>query len=223
MALKHAPRRTTALPASLREELVGLGHLPKPGKGKLGRKERRKSARNDGSAARAEHFANKKRKAQELEGQEQEQDDEREGGEGAGAPSSSKNAKKSKVEQKGTMQLVKMTPLERLLAKQEGTLPSEVQARKKNKVETVEDKEIAWLEAKLGVRGGPPTAAAAKDKGKWKDEFQEDGLDGELDDAGQAGGSKLISPPPNDRSLRGNRRLGVGSVWEFIKGEFCLC
>lgn len=168
---KRAPNRTTALPAALRQELQDLGHIPAPGKGKLGRKERRKAARTDGSAARAEHFAKKKRKAEQGDDEEEEVQPEASGS----GSRPEKKRKKGDVEKPVAVPKAKQTPLERLLAKQEGKEVVDP-ARKRNKVESTEDKEIAWLEAKLGVRGGPPT----EEKGKWKDEFADDGLDGAL-------------------------------------------
>ena len=57
------PKWTTALPAALRSELEGLGHLKKP---KQSRREKRKAQRSDGKVARAEHFA-KKRKTEDDE------------------------------------------------------------------------------------------------------------------------------------------------------------
>ena len=131
---KRAPNRTTALPAALRQELQDLGHLPAPGKGKLGRKERRKAARTDGSAARAEHFAKKKRKAEEGEEEEEVQPE----ASGSGARPEKKR-KKGEVEPPVALR-AKQTPLERLLAKQEGKEVVDP-ARKKNKVESTEDKD----------------------------------------------------------------------------------
>lgn len=55
----------------------------------------------------------------------------------------------------------KPTALEKMLAKQQGT-----KAGPKSTLEANEDAEIAWLEAKLGKTS--------------KDEFQDDGLDGQL-------------------------------------------
>jgi len=174
------PRRTLELPAKLREELQALGQLPKPGKGKLGRKDRRKQQRNDSKANRAAHFAGK-RKAD---------DDSPEPAPApSGKPAKVKpeaGAKRRKVAVAEVDEAheepvaapagkkAKQTALERMLAKQErGGVDPE---RKKSKVEGHEDDEIAWLEAKLGVRpGGPATKA---EKGKWKDEFLDDGLDG---------------------------------------------
>lgn len=168
------PKRTVQLPAALRDELVSLGRIPALGKGKTGRKERRKAARTDGNAAKAAHFAQKKRKADEQD----EVDEE------AAAPVAStsrdgpSNPKRKKAAPAPVVEPTpppkKMTTLERMVAKQQGTAAVNP-ARKKNKVESTEDQEIAWLEAKLGVRGGAP----AEEKGKWKNEYTEDGLDGE--------------------------------------------
>lgn len=164
------PRRTMELPASLRAELQALGQLPKPGKGKLGRKDRRKAARQDGKQNRAAHFA--KRKAEQDE---QSEDEPAPAPQPKPQPKSEPAPKRRKVAEPEPERepAKKQSALERMLAKQEGTVVDPERA--KSKAESYEDQEIAWLEAKLGVRG--PQAKA--EKGKWKDEFQDDGLDGE--------------------------------------------
>lgn len=171
--------RTITLPASLRSELVSLGKLPALSSGGGSRKDKRaaasasakskKRSRGDGgrngdptgSIARAAHFANKKIKMDESSAS-------------AAAPSASSSSA-------APITTVKHTPLERLLAKQQAASTGGAvdPTRKKNKVESTEDQEIAWLEAKLGVRGGPPVATASE-RGKWKEEYHDDGLDGEL-------------------------------------------
>ncbi|KAL8286586.1 hypothetical protein RQP46_004603 [Phenoliferia psychrophenolica] len=178
---KAPPKWTTALPAALRTELESLGHLKKP---KQSRREKRKAQRSDGKDARAEHFAQKKRKAGAQEGEEEEEQDE--------APA--KKRKTTGKDKDAPAPAAHMTPLEKLLRKQEGGVVVD-EKRKKNKAESNEDKEIAWLEAKLGVRG-PPSAA---EKGKWKDEFADDGLDdlfsglGDLEEAAFGSSSKDYS------------------------------
>ena len=164
------PSRTNTLPASLRAELVELGKLPAAGKSKGDRKEKRKIKRDESKTNRAKHFAEKKRKVEEVESEPEEVEEIIE-----------RPIKKSKIVPKPVEKVVekKMTPLERLLAKQTmGTSSVDVK-RKKNKVESTEDLEIAWLEAKLGVRGGPPESSKA-DHGKWNEEMEEDGLDGKI-------------------------------------------
>lgn len=163
------PSRTNTLPASLRAELVELGKLPAAGKSKSGRKEKRKIKRDESKSNRAKHFAEKKRKVETIESEAEE------------VIEIERPIKKSKVAVKPAEVVVekKMTPLERLLAKQEKGNSSIDIKRKKNKVESTEDLEIAWLEAKLGVRGGPPDTSKA-DHGKWNEEMEEDGLDGEF-------------------------------------------
>lgn len=179
---KHKPpRRTMELPASLRAELQELGHLPKPGKGKLGRKEKRKAARNDSKANRAAHFAQKAANKRKADGEHSDPEPE-----AAPAPVETKRRKvDTKLKEKPTpLPAVeepkkKKTTLEKMLDKQTRAQNGGVDPeRKKNVAETNEDKEIAWLEAKLGVRGGPPVTAKEKGKGKWKDEYADDGLDG---------------------------------------------
>ncbi|KAK4703862.1 nucleolar MIF4G domain-containing protein 1, partial [Phenoliferia sp. Uapishka_3] len=186
---KAPPKWTTALPAALRTELEGLGHLKKP---KQSRREKRKAQRSDGKVARAEHFA-KKRKAgdEEDEVEEVAPEPKGKGKKGKDEPAASKK-RKTENEAKDSKPKAHQTPLEKLLAKQEGGVVDV--KRTKNKLESNEDKEIAWLEAKLGVRG--PTAA---EKGKWKDDFADDGLDdlfsglGDLEDAAFGSSSKDYS------------------------------
>lgn len=143
-----------------------LGHLPAAGKGKLGRKEKRKAARDGGKAARAKHFAGKKRKAEEA--------DEAEESEVEEIIEQPVVKKAKKVLEKPVEPAQKTTALERLLAKQERGNEVVDPKRKKNNVDSTEDREIAWLEAKLGVRGGP----TPMEKGKWNEEIMDDGLDG---------------------------------------------
>lgn len=176
---KSAPRRTITLPASLRAELVDLGKLPALGKGKSGRKERRKSQRDDGKAARAEHFASKKRKAEGIEEEPVEEVGKKHVGK---SEKGNQQPDKKKLKSAVVAPPIKpvaayQTPLEKLLAKQEGKANPVDVKRKRTKVESTEDQEIAWLEAKLGVRNGPPTTDKSE-KGKWKEEYLEDGLDG---------------------------------------------
>lgn len=179
------PRRTLELPAKLREELQALGQIPKPGKGKLGRKDRRKQLRNDSKANRAAHFAGK-RKADDDGGSPAPLPTPASASSGAGKGNKGgAGAKRRKVEVEAEEEeevevapapkqaKAKTTALERMLAKQEGGVVDS--GRKKSKAEGYEDDEIAWLEAKLGVRG-PATKA---EKGKWKDEFMDDGLEGQ--------------------------------------------
>lgn len=176
---KSAPRRTITLPASLRAELVDLGKLPALGKGKSGRKERRKSQRDDGKAARAEHFASKKRKAEGIEEEVVEEVEKKDVGksEKGNQQPDKKKLKSAVVAPPIKLVAAYQTPLEKLLAKQEGKANPVDVKRKRTKVESTEDQEIAWLEAKLGVRNGPPTTDKSE-KGKWKEEYLEDGLDG---------------------------------------------
>lgn len=150
-----------------------LGQLPAlgAGKGKLGRKEKRKAKRDDGKLNRAKHFEGKKRRALELEAKEEEEIL-------APAPPTKKiKLAPPPPPPPAAAPIKSTTPLERMLAKQEASQAGPVSAtRKKSQVESTEDLEIAWLEAKLGVRGGGPTTAM--EKGKWNEEIMDDGLDG---------------------------------------------
>lgn len=186
-----ALKRTTQLPPLLRKELEDLGKLKplKINKKNLGRKERRKEERNDGKKNRADHFANKKRKADEEAGLNMGQDEEEEEEKEKEVEEPRKKKSKPTPVPTPSLPIAKVipyqTPLEKLLAKQTGS-NSAVDTRRanKSKLESTEDLEIAWLEAKLGVRGGPPPSANKakgsdkESKGKWKEEYLEDGLDG---------------------------------------------
>ncbi|ORY50692.1 hypothetical protein BCR35DRAFT_21568, partial [Leucosporidium creatinivorum] len=179
-------RRTVELPAALRQELQDLGHIPIPGKGKLGRKEKRKAAREETEQRRASHFGGAataaggaeqgakgkgkgKRKAEQQEQQQQQQPSKRSKVDSAPVPSSAEPPA-PKAHQ---------TPLEKLLLKQQARAApaaSSSTGRAKSGAELAEDQEIAWLEAKLGVRGGDPNDKKSE-KGAWKGEMMEDGLD----------------------------------------------
>ncbi|KAM0791823.1 hypothetical protein ACM66B_004082 [Microbotryomycetes sp. NB124-2] len=194
-----AHKRSTELPASLRQELQELGHLPKNGKDRLGRKDRRKQARQATKQAKADHFRCKRRQ----------HDDEQDLGHTAtGQPSLDKNirtdagataaqpAKKRKLDsapqlaqastkdedhdaqaQQAKHEKPKTTALERMLAKQEqqqrgGHSQMKHGSGARSAQETAEDKEIEWLEAVLGIRQN-----GRDNKDKWRSEFAEDGLD----------------------------------------------
>ncbi|GAA6064075.1 hypothetical protein JCM10212_002717 [Sporobolomyces blumeae] len=185
----HAARkRTSTLPAALRTELEQLGRIaPQPTKhGKLGRKDRRKDKRNEAKLNRAK---NQKRN---RTANDDDDDDARPPPVAStstdnkavtrpqkrvriDAPSSDPPAAQDDDDRAGANAKPKQTALEKLVAKQEkasGVQPDQVGARR-GKHMTDEDKEIAWLEAKLGLHPG----LTAKDKGKWKEEFADDGLD----------------------------------------------
>lgn len=157
-----------------------MGHLPAKGKGKLGRKEKRKAAREGAKQARAAHFGSKAAaEAQQQEkkgkGKRKAEESAQEDDEPAPAPKKSKSASSAAAPAPTPHQ----TPLEKLLAKQERAAnPSAASSgRKKSAQELAEDQEIAWLEAKLGVRNGDPSDKKAT-KGATKGEMMEDGLDG---------------------------------------------
>ncbi|GAA5991058.1 hypothetical protein JCM10908_006519 [Rhodotorula pacifica] len=191
----HAARKRTAtLPKSIRQELEQLGHIEpqQAGKGRLGRKDRRKAERNAPKQHRAQSQNAKKRGADSQDPpapgpvasqqpvastskapatkSTKAQDD---------APPAKKRARTADSAHEASAAVPpspppparKQTALEKLAAKQErGGGPDPT--RKRNRNETDEDKEIAWLEAKLGVPGGISRA----EKGKMKAEYDEDGL-----------------------------------------------
>lgn len=181
----HAARKRTAtLPKSIRQELEQLGHIdPQPAaKGRLGRKDRRKAERNAPKQNRAQNqgaAASKKRGADEQPPVASTSDapvgtrpDD------ATRPPAKKRARTADAGETSAApppQPAKpQTALEKLMAKQErGSGPDPT--RKRNRNETDEDKEIAWLEAKLGAPGG----LSRSEKGKMKAEFDDDGLGGE--------------------------------------------
>lgn len=67
------------------------------------------------------------------------------------------------------------TALGKLLAKQDGTSKPESKKRKqRSSEEDIEDARIAWLERELGMAKGP------QGQSKLRQEFEEDGLEGDL-------------------------------------------
>jgi len=177
-----ARKRTSTLPAALRTELEELGKIaPLPNKsGKLGRKDRRKDKRNESKINRAKNQSNKRTREEEPPTT-QNKKVKSQSGEKKSVKFNVASSPPPPTQEAPKSILKKQTPLEKLLAKQEGRKePIDVVAIKKGKKNlTDEDKEIAWLEAKLGLTG-PPGQLTKKDKGKWKEEFAEDGLDGEF-------------------------------------------
>ncbi|GAA5963013.1 hypothetical protein JCM8115_002588 [Rhodotorula mucilaginosa] len=182
----HAARKRTAtLPKSIRQELEQLGHIdPQPAaKGRLGRKDRRKAERNAPKQHRAQNqggpTASKKRGADEqppVASTSKASDGTRQ--DDATQPPAKKRARTADSGETSAAPAAAplapakpQTALEKLMAKQErGSGPDPT--RKRNRNETDEDKEIAWLEAKLGAPGG----LSRSEKGKMKAEFDDDGL-----------------------------------------------
>jgi len=184
-----ARKRTSTLPQALRTELEELGKIaPLPNKsGKLGRKDRRKDQRNESKVNRAKNQSNKRSREDEPLVQPTTKKVKKESNEKKSVkfnglpPPTSSPPPPSEAAAAPKSILKKQTPLEKLLAKQEGrNEPVDVIKKKGKKNLTDEDKEIAWLEAKLGLTG-PPGQLTKKDKGKWKEEFAEDGLDGQFE------------------------------------------
>ncbi|GAA6011691.1 hypothetical protein JCM10207_004212 [Rhodosporidiobolus poonsookiae] len=192
-----ARKRTSTLPIAMRKELEQLGHIQPQNNQRMGRKEKRKQERNQAKQNRAAHQQqqNAKRKLPEDD-----QDDH------LPVASTSKvkldadqpSKKRAKVAQAGAEGATetgqgepkkKQTALEKLLAKQErGTGPDP--ARKKSRNETDEDREIAWLEAKLGNEGR-----------LHKDEFGEDGLDELFEGMGDLEGAAFGTSKKNYAQL----------------------
>ncbi|BGP41129.1 suppressor of glycerol defect [Rhodotorula kratochvilovae] len=167
-----ARKRTATLPAKLRTELEQLGHLPpNSNKQRISRKDRRKQERNQPKTNRA---------------QSRKRNHPGDGDADAAPPLASTGTappaepapKRTKVAPAPAPAepAKKQTPLERLLAKQDRGAGPDPTTRK-SKAATDEDREIAWLEAKLGLQRGLTSA----EKGKMRGEFDEDGL-GELFD-----------------------------------------
>ncbi|BGO92639.1 hypothetical protein NBRC10512_005865 [Rhodotorula toruloides] len=178
-----ARKRTATLPAKLRDELEQLGHIaPQKGSGRLGRKDRRKAERSQAKQNKAQHQQGKKRASRDEDEDEAEPRQPVASTSKAAAPAqkADKPAKKKarlavdQEDEADAKPQKKQTALERLVAKQErGKGPDP--ARKKSKTETDEDREIAWLEAKLGMG----RSLSSSEKGKMREEFDEEGL-GEL-------------------------------------------
>ncbi|GAA5875690.1 hypothetical protein JCM8547_007042 [Rhodosporidiobolus lusitaniae] len=173
-----ARKRTSTLPKALRTELEELGHIqPLRKGGMLGRKERRRADRKQAAANRAASQgqaapggAGKKRRVDEDDEQKKPVASTSKVKVDAKEPAKKKVRLTAPVEEEQGEEekpAKKQTALEKLLAKQErGNGPDP--ERKKNRNETDEDKEIAWLEWKL-----------KHEKGKGK---EEDDLDDGLDD-----------------------------------------
>ncbi|GAA5901895.1 hypothetical protein JCM8208_006632 [Rhodotorula glutinis] len=187
----HAARKRTAtLPQKLRTELEQLGHLPPNSNNpRKSRKERRKDKRTQPKLNRKlahegpSPASSRKRPA----------DDAAATSTAPSSSSSSRNpqppappAKRTKVAHAPpdtdsittAAAPAKTTALERRLAKQERGTGPDLRTRKKDPAATDEDREIAWLEAKLGLQQKALTSA---EKGRMRSEFDDDGL-GELFD-----------------------------------------
>ncbi|GAA5858791.1 hypothetical protein JCM1840_006558 [Sporobolomyces johnsonii] len=194
-----ARKRTATLPAALRTELEELGHIaPQQSKGRPGRKDQRKAKRDQAKQNKANHQQkSKKRPSEDPQPHASTSNPSQDGGEPSKKRvklSTDSDAAASPAPAAAPRK--KQTPLEKLLAKQErGTAPDP--ERKKSKLETDEDREIAWLEAKLGLQGG----LSAKDKQKWKEEFAEDGLDELFDGLDDLEGAAFGSSKKNYSKL----------------------
>ncbi|SGZ29552.1 BQ5605_C051g12533 [Microbotryum silenes-dioicae] len=190
---KGVLRRTIELPAKLRTELEALGSLPQAHTHKS-RNERRKQLRTHKQAhsppskleytpsntgfpsldqkrasadvpatraikkARRAPAASRSRGAEELVNT-------------AALSSSTSSAAH------GTPQATRRTPLEKLLSKQEKRDSAPDLHRTKPRLVSVEDREIAWLAAKLGIHRDSPISRG--ERSNVKKEFEEDGLGGE--------------------------------------------
>ena len=188
----YSVRKTTILPASLREELVAAGSLKAPKRQRgdddeaastsvIGRKQRRKDERSAKKAKPSTSTSLKSKAKPAVKQVNGEQD---------------KKAKQSKAvrfssdaaphdQQIGTSSLEKVdkdsaksnkpTRLQMMLEQQEsvGSKSSKnviaLPKGPRSAVEKREDSEIAWYEAKLGIRK----------QGNGRKELEEDGLDGE--------------------------------------------
>ncbi|KDE02597.1 hypothetical protein MVLG_06859 [Microbotryum lychnidis-dioicae p1A1 Lamole] len=187
---KGVLRRTIELPAKLRTELEALGSLPQAHTHKS-RNERRKQLRThkqahsppskleytpsntgfpsldqkrasaDVPATRAIKKARRAPAASRSRGAEELVDT-------AALSSSTSSAAH------GTPQATRRTPLEKLLSKQEKRDSAPDLHRTKPRLVSVEDREIAWLAAKLGIHRDSPISRG--ERSNVKKEFEEDGL-----------------------------------------------
>ena len=185
-------RQSTTLPKSLQTELIDSGALPSNFNPKrLGRKEKRKTDRLRAKETKQAWF-NKGKDPLPSSRSALESAPAVSTSSAAPLPASTttKPKKRKRATEEATAQPVKkakQTPLEKLLASQEGPdadLPPSKRFNgsaalfPKSNAEQQEDKEIAWLESALGL----DSKAAVKGKGKqkWQQELAEDGLDGQL-------------------------------------------
>ncbi|KAK4046926.1 suppressor of glycerol defect [Microbotryomycetes sp. JL201] len=183
-----AHKRSTELPASLRQELQELGHLPKSAKDHLGRKDRRKQARQATKQAKADHFGRRQQPhdyndnaTRDSEAVTQSKRSSKASRAHIQDTVAAPASKKRKLDPPPVAQEAqgdtpkpskqKTTALERMLARQERQ-QRPASARARSGQEAAEDREIEWLEHALGMRHN-----GADDKDKWRSEFAEDGLD----------------------------------------------
>ncbi|GAA5933268.1 hypothetical protein JCM10213_001236 [Rhodosporidiobolus nylandii] len=220
-----ARKRTSTLPAAMRKELEELGHIqPLKNGGRLGRKDRRKAERNQSKQNRAasQQQQGKRRRGEDDDGEEEKRQP-------VASTSKAKVEKTEPAKKRVKFDAVaeaeeqpkkKQTALEKLLAKQErGNGPDPT--RKRNKNETDEDKEIAWLEYKLGMH-------PASEKGKAKQE-DDDGLDDLFSGLGDLEGAafgtskkdyaKLLRENADDLDLPSDFDFESGSEGDFGLGE----
>ncbi|GAA5999636.1 Sgd1p [Rhodotorula paludigena] len=180
-AYNHAARKRTAtLPAKLRDELEQLGHLePKSTKSRLGRKDRRKAERGQAKQNRANHQQQQRKRpaAQDAAVEPQPAPPKREA---VQSPRPTKRAREEPADEAQPPQKKKQTALEKLVSKQErGKGPDP--ASRRSKLDNDEDREIAWLEAKLGMQGKLTNMERKRARGEFADEGLEELFDG-LDD-----------------------------------------
>lgn len=174
-----------------------LGQLPKQSKGKLGRKQQRQQKRQQIKQNRAQHFSNAGNTnsteggstpaagitAANGKGKKRATNDDEPARESTEPTSKRAKIQPVTASQSTSTQTLpsapiepprKQTALEKMLEKQQrqangGVVPARLN---RSNAESVEDREIAWLEAKLGMRG--PVS------GVNKDELVDDGLDGKV-------------------------------------------
>jgi hypothetical protein len=149
-------RKTTTLPASLRDELVALGRLdPLPQDGRRKRKAKPGGQRRSSGSGRDTEAKENKGKGQQKQ-----------------EPAAARPAKPAAK--------APTTALQKLVDKTGGEGSSSSRRKKKegapreaprDEVEEQEEAEIAWLEAQLGIASG-------KKKKEWRQEFEADGLGG---------------------------------------------
>lgn len=186
-------RKTTTLPAKLRDELISTGKLDENfGKNKAStrkakRKEERESkkrGRSGGSGSAHKVDAGKRQLDSQKGGEKKRKHD------SDGVDGSMKQIKGGRENAEGTdtdqtdepaRKKVKQTPLEKLLNKTQSSAPRKTVRQNgtvslpTDPVEQREDAEIAWLEAQLGIKN----RSGQTGRDQWRSEFEQDGLGGE--------------------------------------------
>jgi hypothetical protein len=159
-------RKTTTLPKSLRDELVALGRLnPSPASLSNGHGPSHKGKKRDGSNS----DSRPSKRAQDKKSERSQVNDvPASSSSSSSVPPQKKTALQKLVEKSTPSASSSSTPSASSRAKR--TASSAQREPPRDPIEEQEEKEIAWLEAQLGVN--------RRNKGSWRAEFDEDGLGG---------------------------------------------